>query len=129
MTQITESYIKRVKKVCLYGSILVTFISNLINYFYNYKYLNDSTSQWRLAMCSIALVMFLMSVYMWLAETLKQNKFRILITGWSALYLLFNFIGVAIGYNLHTKGFMAILFTITIAGSGHILIRLWQKYF
>lgn len=121
--------IRKIKSVCLYGSIVIIFISNIINYFYSYKHLNDSVLQWRLAMVSIATVMFLMAVYMWLSETLKQNKFRILITGWSALYLLFNLIGVAVGYTLHTKGFMAILFTITFAGIGHISVRLWQRYF
>ena len=120
--------IKKIKSVCLYGAILTTFVSNLINYFYSYKYLNDSVLQWKLAMVSISLVMFLMATYMWLSETIKKNKFKILITGWSALYLLFNLIGVAIGYTLHTKGFIAILFTITFAGTGHICIRLWQKY-
>lgn len=80
-------------------------------------------------MISIALVLFLMAVYVWMNESLKGKGFSIIVSGWVALYLFFNLIGVAIGYNLHTKGFMAILFTITIAGTGHILIRLWQKYF
>jgi len=125
---LTTNTCKRLKALCLYGSIVTIFVSNLINYFYSYKYLNDSVLQWRFAMVSIAIVMFLMSFYMWLTETMKKNRIKILITGWSALYLLFNLIGVALGYTLHTKGFMAILFIITFAGVGHICIRLWQKY-
>lgn len=121
--------IKILKSWCVYLSIIIIFGSNLVNYFYCYKYLDDVLLQWKVAMIAIAAVMFLMMTYLWLNESLKRNKIKILLTGWSALYLLFNLIGVVIGYNLHTKGFMAILFITTSAGIGHICIRLWQKYY
>lgn len=80
-------------------------------------------------MVAIAVVLFLMAFYMWLNESQKKNQAKIIITGWTALYLLFNLIGVAIGYTLHTKGFMAILFITTFFGGVHLGIRLWQRYF
>ncbi len=120
---------RRLKAICLYGSIAIIFTSNVFNYFYSYRYLDDDDLQWTIAKFSIASVMFLMSCYLWLSETVKKNSFGIIISGWAALYLLFNLIGVAAGYTLHTKGFMAILFTITLSGIGHLGIRLWQRYF
>ena len=120
--------IKKLKSMCLYLSVSVIATSNIINYFYCYKYLDDVLLQWKVAMIAIATTLFLMAFYMWLNESLKNNRIKILITGWSALYLLFNLIGVVLGYNLHTKGFMAILFITISAGIGHICIRSWQKF-
>lgn len=78
-------------------------------------------------MFSISAVVFLMAVYIWLNESQKGRSLKVLASGWFALFALFVFIGVALGYNLHTKGFMAILIITTVFGSGHIFIRLWQK--
>ena len=80
-------------------------------------------------MISIALVMFLTSLYIWLNESIKRKGLGIEISGWVALYLFFNFVGVLIGYDLHTKGFMIILHTIGFMGLSHLFIRLWQKYY
>ena len=116
--------IKKIKTFCLYLSVLIVMGSNIVNCFF----VSDRILQWRFAMISISAVLFLMTVYLWLNETLKRNGVKIILTGWSALYLLFNLIGVAIGYNLHTKGFMAILFITTVFGIGHLCIRSWRKY-
>lgn len=79
--------------------------------------------QWRVAMWSISSSMWLMSFYIWLSS----KKYRILI-GWLTLYLFFNFTGVLVGYDLHTKGFMTILFVTTFFGLCHLLISsLWRK--
>jgi len=44
------------------------------------------------------------------------------------IYLLINLIGVVMGYNLHTKGFMAMLFVTTFFGVAHIALKIWEKY-
>ena len=58
-----------------------------------------------------------------------NNSFKIIVSGWMVIYLLINLIGVVMGYNLHTKGFMAMLFVTTFFGLVHLLMRIWQKYF
>lgn len=121
--------INKIKSICLYLTAFITVGSNVFNYFYCYLYLDDRLLQWKVAMISIAAVLFLMSLYIWLNESLKGKGISIIVTGWVALYLLFNFVGVLAGYNLHTKGFMAILFITTFLGISHLSIRLWQKYY
>jgi len=119
--------IKNIISFCLYAATVVIVASNLVNYFYCFKYLGDVTLQWKVAMISIAISMLLMSLYIWLQETLKKNKLRIVVSGWTALFLLINAIGVIAGYNLHTKGFMAILLVTVVFGSGHFIIKAWQR--
>ena len=80
-------------------------------------------------MIFMAFLMFTMAVYVWLNESLKRKGISIIVSGWVALYLLFNFVGVLAGYTLHTKGFMIILFSIVLLGLSHLFIRLWQKYY
>lgn len=119
----------RLKSICLYLTALIVVGSNILNYFYYYKYLQDSMLQWKVAMISISAVMFLMALYIWLNESLKGKGISIVVFGWVALYLFFNFVGVLIGYTLHTKGFMIILFSIVLLGLSHLFIRLWYKYY
>lgn len=96
-----------------------------MNYFYAHKHLNDVNLQWKIAMIAIAATLFLTTVYMWLDQS--QKKGNTIISGWVALYLLVNLIGVMLGYNLHSKGFMMILFLAMSFGLIHLGIRLWQK--
>lgn len=119
--------VKIFRSICLYATAIIVVSSNLINYFYCYKYIGDLTLQWRVAMISIGLSMFTMSAYIWLNESLMGNKLKIIITGWIALFLLISLIGVCIGYDLHTRGFMMILFTIILFGGAHISTRIWQR--
>jgi len=125
---IQSQTIKILKTIIIYAIVLVSTISNVVNYFYSYLYLKDSVLQWRLAMISIAIVLFFSSLYIWLNESLKQhNNIKIILSGWLSIYLFINFIGVCIGYTLHTKGFMMLLFTIIFFGFGHIIVKIWQK--
>lgn len=120
----------RLKNICLYGIGIIIISSNVINYFYAYKYLNDITLQWRIAMYSIALVLFLFSFHLLLTEIRgKIKSLKLVFILWMTMYLLINLIGVCLGYNLHSKGFIAILFSITLVGMANIFIRLWQKYY
>lgn len=111
------------------ATAIVVVGSNAVNYFYCYKYLQDLTMQWRVAMTSIALVMFLMAVYVWLTETLKRHNIKRVISGWTALYILFDLIGVLLGYTLHTRAFVTVLGIIATLGITHLIIRLWVKYY
>lgn len=113
--------ISRIKNILLYSIAIVVFGSNIVNYFYCYLLLDDWELQWRVAMLSISLAMLLMSAYIWVSSKYK------LISGWLFIYLFFNFIGVLIGYDLHTKGFMAILFITTFFGLCHIIYSSWRK--
>ncbi len=118
------------KDACLYVIVITIIGSNLINYFYAYKYLNDYILQWRIAMYAIAIVLFLFSLYVLLIEIAKSAKtLKLVIVGWMTIYLLINLIGVCLGYNLHSKGFMAMLFVTMLFGLIHIFTRLWQKYY
>lgn len=120
----------RVKNICLYIIGITIISSNLINYFYAYKYLDDRLLQWRIAMYSIAIVLFLFSLNLLLIEIIRKIKsLKLVFVGWMTIYLLINLIGVCLGYNLHSKGFMAMLFTAMLFGLFHIFIRLWQKYY
>lgn len=104
--------------------------SNLFNYFYCYKFANDLELQWSVAIYAIAIELFLFSLYLWINESIRyKNKISIVVSGWVTMYLLINLIGVVLGYNLHTKGFMAMLFLAFFVGTVHISIKLWQKYY
>ena len=122
--------IKLFRNISFLLIVLISVVSNFYNYFINYKLNNDALAQWRLAMLSIASVLFLFSFRMWLGESLKSgNRVKIVISGWLLIYMSINLIGVAIGYTLHTKAFMMILFTIVFFGIAHILVKLWEKYY
>jgi hypothetical protein len=119
-----------IRNFILYSVIVILVGSNLFNYFYSYKFKNDLDLQWGVAIYSIAIELFLFSAYVWLTESRKHNNgFKIVVSGWMTIYLLINLIGVLMGYNLHTKGFMAMLFVTTFFGIAHILIKIWEKYF
>ena len=120
--------INKIRAFCVIATAIVVIGSNIVNYFYCYRHLNDLTMQWRVAMTSISLVMFLMSLYIWLTETLKKNNLKRVISGWIALYILFDFIGILLGYSLHTRAFVDVLFITAILGTIHLIIRLWAKY-
>lgn len=121
---------KILKSICLYLTVFILVLSNLFNYFVSYKLLNDINLQWNIAMYSIAIELFLFSVYIWLCEVKNnRNQFKIIISGWMVIYLLINLIGVCLGNTLHTKGFMLILFVTTFGGLMHIIFKLWQKYY
>ena len=120
--------IKKLRQVSLFLMALVVIGSNLVNYFYCYIYLDDRLLQWKVAMISIAVALFLLCFYVWLNESLKGKGLTIIVSGWVALYLFFNMIGVFLGYNLHTKGFMIILFLIGFFGLLHLIYRAWQKF-
>lgn len=127
---IQSQTIKILKSISLYSIVVVSVVSNFVNYFYSYLYLKDSRLQWRLAMISISVVLLLSAFYIWLTESLKEkNYIKTTITGWLCIYLLFNFIGVMLGYTLHTKAFMMILFTVVFFGVIHLFIKLWEKYY
>ncbi len=120
----------RIKNICLYIIGVVVVGSNLVNYFYAYKHLGDNVLQWRIAMYSIAIVLFLFSLYAWITEIGKKGQaLKLVFVGWMTIYLLINLIGVCLGYNLHSKGFMVMLFLAMLCGMAHICIRLWQKYY
>ena len=101
--------------------------SNAFNYFYAHLYLDDRVLQWKTAMVSIAFVMFLGSFYIWLNESLKLKKLNSIVAGWATVYIFFNFIGVLIGYNLHTKSFMTILHITGFLGLCHIISYKWLR--
>ena len=120
---------QKLKDLCLYLTIIILVLSNLFNYFVSYKLLDDINLQWDIAMYSIAIELFLFSVYVFLGEVKRRrNQFKIIISGWMVIYLLINLIGVCLGNTLHTKGFMLILFVTTGGGIVHIIFKLWQKY-
>ena len=119
-----------IRNWCLYVGVSILILSNLVNYFYAYKHLNDIDLEWRIAMYAIAIELFLFSLYIFITEIIKRKKtIRKSISGWMTVYLLINLIGVCMGFTLHTKGFMAILFVTTFLGIVHIIAKLWQKYF
>ena len=120
--------IKILKKISLLLAAIVVVCSNIVNYFYCYIYLDDRLLQWRVAMISIGISLFLFAFYIWLNESLKGRGTTIIISGWVALYLFFNMVGVLIGYTLHTKGLMAILFLTVFLGLLHLIYRAWQKF-
>lgn len=107
--------------------MVLVFGSNAFNYFYCYIYLDDRMMQWRVAMISIALVMFVLSLYVWITESLKFNKLRQVVSGWLTIYIFFNLVGVLIGYNLHTKGFMVILSMTAFLGICHVITAKWLR--
>jgi len=118
-----------IRNFILYSVIVILIGSNLFNYFYSYKFKNDIDLQWGVAIYSIAIELFLFSAYVWLTESRKlNNQFKIVVSGWMTIYLLINLIGVVMGYNLHTKGFMAMLFVTTFFGVAHIALKIWEKY-
>lgn len=119
--------IRNIQDFCLWATIIVVIGSNFFNYFYCYQYLDDRLLQWKVAMVSISFSMFLMSIYMWLHQHLRNKNIGILASGYLSLYLLINFVGVLIGYNLHTKGFMMVMFVASFFGFCHILTKLWSK--
>lgn len=121
---------QKIKGLILTLIVVILVLSNLINYFYCYKTVNDIELQWSVAIYSIAIELFLFSLYIWLTEIKRhKNKLKIVVSGWMTIYLLINLIGVVMGYNLHTKGFMTILFTVTFFGVAHFTTKLWQKFF
>lgn len=116
-----------VQNVCVVLVALIVLAVNTVNWL---AYVNDWYNeyyQWRVALHMISSGSFLMAVYIWIGEHLKKTKYGIIISGWVALYLLVDFIGVVLGYNLHTKGLMIILLMTFIFGSAHLIIRLWQR--
>jgi len=121
--------INNIKDYILYTVALVLVGSNLFNYFYYYKQLGDELLQWRVAIIAIAIELFLLSLYTWLIQIKKVNSgFKVILTGWTTVFLLINLFGVILGYSLHTKGFIAILFSAIIIAIIHLLIK-WLKYF
>jgi ABC-type multidrug transport system permease subunit len=121
--------INKIKDYILYTVAVVLVGSNLFNYFYCYKQLGDELLQWRVAIIAIAIELFLLSLYTWLIQIKKVNSgFKAILTGWTTVFLLINLFGVILGYNLHTKGFMAILFSATIIAFIHLLIK-WLRCF
>lgn len=81
--------------------------------------------QWQVAIIAIASVLFLLSFYAWLSS----KGFVRLVSGWLTFYLLINFVGVCLGYTLHTKGFMTILFSVGFLGLFHISKNIWERYY
>lgn len=121
---------QKIKNLCLYLGVFILVMSNLFNYFISYKLLDNIGLQWDIAMYSIASELFLFSLYLWLCEVKKyNNQLKIIVSGWTVIYLLINLIGVCLGNTLHTKGFMLILFVTTFGGLMHIIFKLWQKYY
>ena len=119
-----RNQIIKIREYCLYGIVFTVVIPNIYNYFINYKLLQDSTAQWRLAMIAISVGFFLFSLRVWLGEILKlNNKFNSRLSGWMTLYLMTNMLGVIAGYTLHTKGFMMLLFTLMFFGISDVLVR------
>ena len=115
----------RLKSFSLYLAALITVVSNTVNYFYCYLYLDDILLQWKSASWAISSVLLLLSFYAWLSS----GGLKKLVTGWLTFYLLINFAGVCLGYTLHTKGFMAVLFSAGFLAISHILSRTWGRYF
>jgi len=92
--------------------------------------LGDIELQWKFAIICIAIELFLFSAYVWLSIVKnRNNKLKKVIWGWMTIYLLINLIGVVMGYNLHTKGFMSMLFVTSFFGLAHITTKIWQKYY
>ncbi len=121
---------KEIKSICLFTGFALLMLSNTFNYFISYKYLQDIELQWSVAMYSIAIELFLFSLYIWLTESMKHgNKLKKILSGWLVIYLLINLIGVCLGFNLHTSGFMLILFITTGLCVAHTIKHLWQDYF
>ncbi len=95
--------------------------------FVNYYFVDDLQKQWDIAIVSIAWIMFLLMVYVWISESIKKNKTNIILSGWGALYLAVNLGVVLLGYNLYTKGVIEMFAITTLAAAAHLFIRLWQK--
>ena len=118
------------KNICLFIIMIDITVPNIFNYFYIYKYLHDNDLQWRIAMYSIAIALFFFSLYVLFIQIGKGRKtIKLVLAGWMTFYLLINLVGVCLGYNLHSKGFMAMLFVTILFGSIHIFLKLWGRYF
>lgn len=121
------------KNICLFVILIDITVPNVVNYFYAYKYLHDENLEWRIAMYSISIALFFFSLYVLLIQIGRIAKgiktIKLVLAAWMTFYLLINMVGVCRGYNLHSKGFMAMLFVTILFGLIHVFIRLWEEYF
>lgn len=116
-----------IQKFCV-RLIAVLIVGSLaFNYFYSYKYANDFNLQWRVYMYCTSISLFLFSIYMWINETLKKNRYATIICGWLSFWIFFNVIGVFAGYNLHSNGFVTLLLVTAFLGLCHLILRLCQN--
>lgn len=127
MTQI--ELIKKARQILVSIIAIIATIPTFYNYFINHLYLDDRLAQWKLAMMSIATVMFLFSFRVWLGQLITRHYYNYALSGWLSLYFFANMIGTFLGYNLHTKGFIMTLLTIVMFLLAHILVKLWRNYY
>ena len=118
------TYLKIIQRLCLIVSFIFVLTPNLANYYL----VDDRRLQWAIVLRSIAWIMFLLMVYVWINESIKKNKLTTIISGWAALYLSINLGVVMLGYNLYTRGVIEIFVITTLAAISHLGVRLWQKY-
>lgn len=126
------SLIKRLQNICLGAFLSIIFSANLINYFYFHKYLEDIDLQWAFYNIVVSTCLFLASVYFYLDQFIKRNKIGIATCAPAVVFLFINNIGVMMGYTLHSKGFVAILFItlgIGLIYSIYKIRKVWLKYF
>lgn len=119
--------LQAVQRACIPVMAIMFVVMNTVNWM---AYMNDWYSrdvQWTVAMYVLSGGAFISAVYVWIGEHLSKREYGIIISGWVALYLLFDFIGVCLGYNLHTKGFMMVLLMTFVSGTAHLIIRIWRK--
>jgi hypothetical protein len=124
---VSKGVILAYQKACVILIALIVIVVNTVNWLAHVNDWYDRELQWQVSMLMIAFSSFLMAAYIWIGESLNKRKYGIIISGWVALYLLVDLIGVVLGYNLHTKGLMIILLMTFIFGTAHLTIRLWQK--
>lgn len=125
----SRSFFIALRRFCLWCATILVVGGNIINYFYCHLVLHDLDIEWKVAMVTIASALFFYSLYIWCDKTIQQQKLSILITGWTSMYLFFNMVGVILGYHLHTRAFMLMLFLIVSVGGVHLLIKICQSYF
>jgi hypothetical protein len=119
-------FFNKIREFCLFICVLCILGGNIINYFYFHLYLNNEDLQWRFYEIVVSLALFSFSTYMWITENKKGNEISKLIIGWVTLFLFVNFIGVLLGYHLHTVGFMIILGIILFSAFCHTGYKIYS---
>lgn len=117
-------------QTCSVAIIIILVVGGLVfNYFYSHKYLDDYELQWRVYMYTTTLSLFFFALYMYLGEVKRKRKYTAIACGWLCFWMFFNTVGVFLGYNLHSNGFVSLLFLTAFLGLCHIVCVLCRKYF
>lgn len=118
---------QKIRNLCLYGIIYVWTHYHIFNYIVSYKMLNDATLQWRVAFYAYSIMFFLFSLRLFLG-TPKRWNVKYIFSGWLLLFSSIDMIGVFLGWNMHSKAPMALLFTLILFLIALLLVELWVYY-